>query len=120
MSCRAPCGLFGPGVGDAGLQGLVSDIAGAKAKAYGDDVALTSAQVTAVAGGGVPTDIAYIEQPNRTAALRVHVPGLTSDIGPGDLVLIQGGWVPPPKASDSSKPSSSTGSSRALARGLST
>lgn len=76
--------------GDAGLQGLVADIAGAKAKSDGADVALASAQVTAIAGGGVPADTAYIEQPNRIAGLRVHVPGLGSDIGPGDLVVIQG------------------------------
>lgn len=77
--------------GDAGPQGLVADIAAAKAKADGADVAFASAQVTATAGGGIPADIAYIEQPDRTSALRVHLPGLvSSDIGPGDLVLIQG------------------------------
>lgn len=76
--------------GDAGPQGLVSEVAAAKIKANGADVAMAGAQVTAVAGGGVPTDIAYIEQPNRTAALRVHAPNLASDIGPGDLVMIQG------------------------------
>jgi|GEM_PF-1858564 len=77
-------------LGDAGLPGLVSDIAAAKAKPDNTDVGLINAQVTAVAGGGVPAGTAYIEQPNRTSALRIHFANMPADVGAGDLILVQG------------------------------
>ena len=76
--------------GDAGLQWLVPDVPAAKTKSNNTDVGLLNANVTAVAGGGVPADIAYIEEPNRTSGLRIHCPGLPADTGPGDLIAVQG------------------------------
>ncbi len=76
--------------GDAGLQGLVAGIPAAKTVSDNADVGLLRAHVTAVAGGGVPAGIAYIEEPNRTCGLRIHCSNLPADAGPGDLVSVQG------------------------------
>lgn len=77
--------------GDAGLQGLVNKISEAKAKTDGADVAFEGAQVTGIAGGGIPTHTAFIEQPDRSSGLRVKLPDImTHNIGAGDRVIIQG------------------------------
>ena len=82
--------------GDAGLQGLAPDIPTAKTRADNTDVGLLGAQVTRVAGG-IPDDIAYIQQPDRTSALRIHCPGMAPDVGPGDLVVVQGKMATTPQ-----------------------
>ena len=77
--------------GDAGLQGLVTKVAEAKARADNADVAFEGAQVTAVSGAGVPDRTAYIIQTDRIAGLRVEYPNVAvSNIGIGDRTLIQG------------------------------
>lgn len=76
--------------GDAGIRWEVSDIPAAKAKPDNTDVGLVGARVTAVAGGGVPAEIAYIEEPSRASGLRIHCAGLPADVGPGDLIAVQG------------------------------
>lgn len=70
--------------------GYVPDIGSAKKKPDNDDVILQSAQVTAMAGGGVAAESAYVEETNRTAAIRVHKSALPVDVGPGDMVTVQG------------------------------
>lgn len=80
-----------PGMpGDVVMAGLVPNIAAAKALADDADVILESEQVTGIAGGGIPAGTAYIEEPTRVAGLRVHMPTLPIDIGPGDMTLVQG------------------------------
>ena len=76
--------------GDAGMSYLVSDTSSAKALADGSEVSLSNAQVTVVAGGGVPNDTAYIEEPNRTNGLRIFYRGLPPDIGTGDRAFVYG------------------------------
>lgn len=76
--------------GDMVPCGAVPDIATAKSKSDDTVVSLQGAQLTAVAGGGVPSGVAYIEQPNRINALRIHMSSLPSDVDAGDLVDVQG------------------------------
>lgn len=76
--------------GDVVPSGLAPDVAAAKSRADNSPVSLPNAQLTVVAGGGVPSDVAYIEQPDRACALRVHTSGLPPGVGSGDMVMVQG------------------------------
>ncbi len=80
-------------VGEAGdlvISGVVADVATAKKQSDGAAIAVQSALMTARPGGGLPDGVAYIEQSNRVSALRIHMQNMPSDVGPGDLVTMQG------------------------------
>ncbi|MEN6357895.1 MAG: discoidin domain-containing protein [Armatimonadota bacterium] len=65
-------------------------IASVKAADDGDGVAVSNLRVTAVAGGGVPTDTLFVETADRTAGIKVKFTGLPTTIQFGDKVAVVG------------------------------
>ncbi|MEN6613870.1 MAG: carboxypeptidase regulatory-like domain-containing protein, partial [Armatimonadota bacterium] len=74
---------------DPSKEALDPTVAGAKTGEDGDPVKIESAVVTAVAGGGVPTDTIFVEEANRTAGIKVTMSGMPS-VNFGDKVTVTG------------------------------